>query len=346
MKQTTISGKLFLLTATILSTLFFYSCKKDQTVTENFETKLEQKNTSLPSVANGRLVFESHDDYYHFIDLIDNGDFSKIKNYENNSNFSSLYSVFQSGTKDEILPQYLQEYEDFGLPQSLRKVLNKDGEVVIGNEIIWYSKSQKYFVENLDEKKLSDVKNNPNGDIVKHIQVGNKVIPLKVNSSTPNQSVYLGLTGSIANWQFQFWQYASPAGWRKYVHGLEVFTDVYWNGLVYIWNSKLFLNIKMEWKGKNWKPATYETKDIICNISYTNNFSAPGYFSYLIPQNNILNFSVTQSGDVQRLIGNVQGSGTFGGNNGWTAGVNGTIYQHVVGDVQSNEWYNTANPLW
>ena len=35
---------------------------------------------------------------------------------------------------------------------------------------------QKYFVENLDEKKLAEVKANPGGSFVKHVKVGNEVI--------------------------------------------------------------------------------------------------------------------------------------------------------------------------
>jgi hypothetical protein len=345
MNQKKISKNLFLLITAFFLTLSFYSCKKDQSPVENIDTKLEQKSTDLPSVDNGRLVFKSHEDYYNFIELMENGDFSKIKQFENNTNFSSLFSVLQSKFTEETLPQYLQDYENIGLPQSFQRVLNKDAEVVIGNEIIWYSKDKKYFIENHDEKKLAEVKANLDRSIVKQVKVGNEVLPVKAHPTTSPQRIWLGLSNYTASWQLQFWQYAPWAGWRKYVHGLEAYTDGVFIGNVFIWHSYLYLNIKMESKGKRWTPSG-EIRDISYNITCDNKFWGPAYFAYILPQNTIYNATVTQAGDIKKLIGHTQGSGTFGPDHGWNPEISGTIYQHVVGDVQGNQWYNTAYPLW
>ena len=100
----------------------------------------------------------------------------------------------------------------------------------------------------------------------------------------------------------------------------------------------------MEWRGRRWKPAG-EVREMSYNLTCNNVFRGPS-FGYEIPPNVSLTGNVTQSGDISRMIANTVGSGTFGSDSGWYIDVSGTIYQHVVSDIKSNEWYNTGYPLW
>ncbi|MEX6688912.1 hypothetical protein QTN47_15495 [Danxiaibacter flavus] len=76
------------------------------------------------------------------------------------------------------------------------------------------------------------------------------------------------------------------------------------------------------------------------------NFGSGGY--QVGPEIN-LNTGITQSGDYTLLLAQYNGSGITSPSQPtpmWTLDLNGTIYQHVEGDVTSNEWYNTGYPLW
>jgi hypothetical protein len=321
--------------------LSFYSCKKDNNSTEISRVPLEQKIDNSPSILNGRLVFNSHEQYYEFISKIGKRDFSKIEQLDNNPSFVSLYSVLKQQSQYQLLPSNLQDYEDMGLPQPYQKVLNKNGEVVIGNDIIWYTKNRKYFITYLDEKKLAKVKANPDNNLATYTKVGCDIVSQKNTSPNESQRTNLGTSGYTANWQLQFWQYAPAAGWRKYVHGIQAYTDTWSSG----WSSMLVLNVKMEWKGKRWQPAG-ETRDIALNLTMSNFFYTPSQFTYSIWPAVSINNTYRQAGDLSLILGEAQGYGALTSPSGWSAEISGTIYQHVVGDVQGNEWYNTATPLW
>jgi hypothetical protein len=341
MKKTTLKVAGFFFALALL-----HSCKKSEiTSTETLGQTEKQTLSAEPVIDNNRLVFSSHKEFYKFVDRIDNNDPAVAVFLLNKKGFTSLYSRISAyNLTDEDMPESLNQYLEFGLPESFQKVLNSDGEIEIGNQIVWYHNGFKYFINKADKAKLNEIKNNPTAADVEKISVGSKVIPVNTLNETGART-WMGLAnGPDARHQREFWQNAPAAGNRKYVHEIQAYTDAYFDGVFYVWNTRVILRIKMEWKGKKWKPAG-ETREISYNLTCNNVLYAPP-FAYVIPPNAVLTGGATQSGDFQVMVAQANGSGTFGGGSGWDVELRGTIYQHVVGDSQSNEWFNTGNPLW
>jgi hypothetical protein len=333
----------FSITAVFFALALFSSCKKSDLVLTATADKTEE--VSDPVISNNRFVFASHKSFYTFVDRIDNNDPTVATFLENKKDFASLYSRISAYYSiDEEIPESLSQYLESGLPASFQKVLNSDGEIEIGDQIIWYNNGFKYFINKTDQVKLKEIKNNPGRADVEKTPFGSKITPLKV-MSTAGARTWMGLDrGPDARWQREFWQYAPAAGWRKYVHEIQAYTEANSNGYLLIWNTRVLLRIKMEWKGRTWKPAG-EAREVSYSLTCNNVLLNAPPFGYGIPPNSVFTGTVTQSGDVQRMIAQASGSGTFL-NMGWDVDIRGTIYQHVAGDVQTNEWYNTANPLW
>lgn len=337
---------LFRFAVLLLAAITLYSCKKEQS--DSVSTSKENEKISEvqnPVVENSRMVFSSHDAFYKFVDAIDNNDPAIGEKLRRIQGFTSLYDRIKSyDLSENELPASLNNYLEFGLPESFQRVLNADGEVIIGDQLVWYYNSYKYYINKAESGKLQVVKENPDVTDVRKTKVGKELAPVNIKS-TDQARVWMGLTnGPDARHQREFWQYAPAAGNRKYVHEIQAYTDTYFDGVFYQWNSRVILRIKMEWRGKRWQPAG-ETRQISYNLTSSNVFYGPP-FGYLIPANTTFTGNVTQSGDVSRMVAQAAGSGTFGSGNGWSIELSGTIYQHVVGDVQSNEWYNTGYPLW
>ncbi len=330
----------------LLTAITLFSCKKeklDSVAAAKEKGKIPEIQN--PVVENNRMVFSSHDAFYKFVDAIDNNDPAVSEKLERLQGFTSLYNRIKTyDLSEEELPASLNSYLEFGLPESFQRVLNAEGEVIIGDQLVWYNNSYKYFINKAESGKLQSIKENPDASDVRKTKVGKELTP--VNFKNADQArVWMGLAnGPDARHQREFWQNAPSAGNRKYVHEIQAYTDSYFDRIFYQWNSRVILRIKMEWRGKKWKPAG-ETRQISYNLTSSNVFYGPP-FGYLIPANTTFTDNVTQSGDVSRMVAQAAGSGTFGSGSGWSIELSGTIYQHVVGDVQSNEWYNTGNPLW
>lgn len=328
----------------VLLSLFFFSCKKD----------ISNQNPTTSNSAkeeNGRLVFDSHESFYAFVDDLDNG------KAEVNSSFSSLQKAFDKASQSEdestVSPE-IKDLQSFNFPPSFTRILNKKGEVKIDNDIIWYHSGKKYFIPVSDESELERRKLNPE-NISKVSNAGSKIAPLtlkNISLKDVSNRTYLPTNGALdARHQHEFNQVYPPTGGpRKYVHEIITYGEGYWlPNNVYIWFTQINLRIKMEWKNSNgkWRPAG-ETRDLTVNISGNatlRNAGTGGYeFGPTISHNN----STQVNSDYYVGLAKYNGSGIPPAQD-WQLDLWGTIYQHVVGDLTSNAWYNTGtstSPLW
>lgn len=105
----------------------------------------------------------------------------------------------------------------------------------------------------------------------------------------------------------------------------------------------------MEWKGrKGWKPAG-ETRDVMVSLNGNAAVNNPGQGGYEIGPVIQKNASLQVNSDYYVPLAKFNGSGELPWNASWALDLWGTIYQHVVGDIPQNEWYNTgtySSPLW
>jgi len=327
-------------------TLFFFSCKKDI-------TNSNSPNTQHAKELNGRLTFDSYENFYAFIDDLDKGE------KDISTDFPSLWQITNESVKLEDESEVSDEIQDllkFDFPSSYLKVLNGKGEVKIGDEIIWYHGGKKYFIPASDEYKIDKIKLSPE-TIVKSCRAGADVIQVNIKNSSVNLNTsdryYFPFGGALsAIHQHEFNQVYPPNGGpRKYVHEVITFFDGYWVGpSVYIWTTVISLRIKMEWKGSSgsWKPAG-ETRDVSVSLNGNAAVSNPGQGGYEIGPVILTSSSLQVNSDYYVPLAKFNGSGTLPGSTSWALDLWGTIYQHVVGDITANEWYNTGtstSPLW
>ncbi|HTN05950.1 hypothetical protein [Agriterribacter sp.] len=328
----------------LLITILVASCKKE--TSSSFENE-----TLTPNIKNGRLVFNTPAEFDSYTgDLYD-------KNVKLPSGFNSLQQTLDEtySTKEgKEVSTEIKDLLDFYFPPSYLAILNNKGEVRIGDEIVWYHGGKKYYIPIEKEISLEKIKLSPE-KIEKFSIAGSKVIEVKDEKPdfSGSRRLYITPSGGLdARHQHEFNQVYPPSGGaRKYVHEIRTFFDSYWiSPSVYIWNAYISLYIKMEWKNSKgkWKPAG-ETRDVSVNISGQATINTPGQGGYaigpLIQQNN----SLQVNSDYIIPLAHFNGSGTLPSNAQWSLDLTGTIYQHVVGDISQNAWYNTGtlqSPLW
>lgn len=339
-----------------LFALFFFACKKDISDQDSAIDKTTKEEVKSPKEENGRLVFDSHENFYAFMDDLDGGKVTV------NTNFFSLQKVFDKAAQEEdesdISPE-IKDLQSFNFPSSFAKVLNSKGEVKIGNEIIWYHSGKKYFISISNEPELENIKLVPE-KIAKAYDAGSKLMPVNpedISAEETNNRVTLAAGGALdARHQREFNQVYPPNGGpRKYVHEIRTYTESYTSNvnsynIVYRY-AKVLLRIKMEWKtsrGK-WRPAG-ETRNVTINVTGNatmKNDGGSGYYTAGPEINQNYSLQVNSDHDVILGIYYVDTYGT--GEVQWQLDLWGTIYQHVVGDNVSNGWYNTGTasyPLW
>ncbi len=355
-KQTT--RAIHLLAGLLATSTLFFSCKKNEITTAPLQAAEPAVRT-----ANGRLVFENTTAFYKVMEKMDRASANDRDAFENRHKFTSFRSVANHTGDDDALTE--NETDLRRLPPGIQTLLNANGEVQVGDTIIWYNKNVKHYIPNADENRLQQVKQDPSSSSLR----GSYTLTLTAPRS---QLVQNGVTGGMntptaeyiylsnntdARHQREFYQYYPAGGTRKYVHEVGVYTDYSYiapntcGQATYNYYTGCYLYIKLEWKGRHGWNTAGETREINYDLSCSGNATVArgcgivdylGFFSApvgsAVQNSNLTLVLVTRSG----LTVN---SPTYF-SIGWSLNVSGTIYQHVQGDLSSNEWYNTAYPLW
>gem|GEM_PF-6111050 len=286
---------------------------------------------------------------------------SQFKEWETKQNYLS-FKRYSYSVKDD----YEFSSSEKGLlelPYTYQILLNKHGEVKIGDYIVWYDQGSKYYIPaNKPElrKKIKIDKSLPckkDNYTIDRINLKNIISGL----STARNTVNLGLNGVDARYQRTFSQQSPVQGCRKYVHELKSILDGWYSysdpgcGSGYSYYTRLYLQIKMEYArcgSSNWRPAG-EERAIRWNLNkyirlrgvvrpcsqVEDEIVFSGIDQWEIPM------ALTHTSQLNLLLGSNAGN-TANGNVYWQIDLSGWIYQHIVGDVQSNEWNHQGNPFW
>lgn len=327
-------NKLFVL-ITLLG--FLLSCSENE-----FE---KQDSISSLKVENDRLAFSSSEELQKTLTELNSKSNSELKQWIKSYDFESFLNKTASG----------EELEDFSTsdltkaPLSIQAILNAEGEVKVGETIVWYNNGLKHFIPNNDENLLIKTKLDPSLD---KNPGWYSVKPYNGIGSKENVAEGRSYISSLdARHQKEF-TYINGTQ-RKFVHEINIYTEVSYyfaNGQGYQSYSIAYLNVKLEYKtskGK-WRVAG-EPRNISINLA----MASPQYYSsgsLLVPivtPSTAVNLTFNNSQDRYNIV-LASGSGPtyYGYSPAWNIDVSGTIYQYIVGDLTSNAWYNTGNPLW
>ena len=141
-------------------------------------------------MVNGRLSFKSSIFFRNTLVFLESKTDAQLKNWLSNKNFTSLYeSVDLVNLSNETLKRF---------PNNYQGLLNKDGEVLIGDTIVWYSVTgEKHYIPNANESFLAKMKENPAIDMnsakyelvalnvnLKNGKLGSKFSPITLNLNT------------------------------------------------------------------------------------------------------------------------------------------------------------------
>ena len=340
MKRTTIVASLLL--ASVLLT--FNACKKGGA--PEAPGTPENREFGAVTVENGRLAFNTHKDYYKYIETVKSETADK-------AGFRSLHTALNAGYKkkdsDPGLSATLKDLDQFGFPEGFLATLNEKGEVKIGDEIIWYHNGNKYFIPAGEAANLEAVKQSP--DQIK------KFLPY-LTSAPKNAREYITVTGLDARNQWPFFpRDASGTGLvgsdRKYVHEIYGKFDPYSDPTlpgVSLHKAYFILRLKMEWKGSGgWNANASEPRTETIAISGSATLPGMGRLSrYDVGPNFTLNdtrSSVRENVEYTLVIADVVG-GFANGNNRWDCTINGSLTSYFNGATDaSGQWINTG-ALW
>lgn len=307
-----------------LSVLFFISCSKENIEISNCKVRVE----------NERLIFGSRETFYEFIrDYESKGD-SVIRSINLGQSFKSLSELME---KDSSI---LERFESFNFPQSIKSILNPDGEVVVNDTILWYNNGTIYFIPDNDSKLLFRVKENPKD----YNLIG--IVRSELIKSSHLKSTILNPNAIDARHQKEFNQWGDSRSRRKYVHEVYCYFQS-WpvscvpHGCYYDVITSVSLRLKLEWKSSSgWKPAG-EKRNMYYKVNGSVYFGAEQY-KYPI---NISSMAENHSGDKIITLASTRNI-FYGANFYWNINIEGSITHSVVGDISSNKWINSGYPLW
>jgi hypothetical protein len=328
----------------------FFVCALVVSCDQKIEPNVNQVESSI-KVENGRLAFSSTKEYLETTQSLFKMDEKSLDEWEKKFNINSLRKLFKAKSTDSqvLISDELNSFENAS--EFMLATLNTNGEIQVGDTIIWYNKGVKHYVPNKNEDLLIRIKKNPKESTI----LGEYSIGILGERETNKQAriTISANNGSLnAFWQRQFTYYrnGSPYGIRKYVHELYVQTQsmrCFPGGCDT--QSTIYLRVKLEYRDSrgNW-PAAGEARQVTVNVNSTDaqyfssgSLIAPYYFG---------NSSIITSATVNstQVFGIAQGYGpTYNGYSPqWSVDVSGSIYQYIIGDLSSNAWNNEAYPLW
>ncbi|MEX6688913.1 hypothetical protein QTN47_15500 [Danxiaibacter flavus] len=239
--------RIFLLS--LLAAFTSFSCSKKATAPAN---EISSQERDAPQLINGRLVFSDERAFYEYVEARMSKSADELAAAGDTSGFKSLYLRSQSDDDVEISEE-IEDLKQFNFPLPFLFVINQDGEVQIGDYIVWYSRGKKYFISKQSESMLSKLKENP--DLIKDcVPAGSSLVQKK---SSDNERTSFSLSNALdARHQKTFFQInyqgRTMNGDRKYVHEIITYYEGnYPAGPAIVWRSYIYLRIKLEWKGRN-----------------------------------------------------------------------------------------------
>lgn len=302
----------------------FLSCSTNETQTLDLEN-LASKNE--------RMYFKNWEDFGEKYQ-----DLSKL-NEENSNKTQSDFSEDESSTD---------------LSPSLNKMLNKNKEFQVLDEIIWYKNGVFYSINIKNQDKVNSLKTDfLNLPVCEKITISPVKILNQEKNDTNNSRTLIGTNGSInAIYQLEFNRTnyydcvsaidQGPVSAKvKYVH--ELYTERISTGGAYA--CYLYLRLKLEWRNNSgkWNFAG-EKRNIDVNITddsklvSTTGFLVENNYAPYGATNIVRSFSCSQNQTILLRYNTVLVPLSQ-----WSASVTGTITHRINGDNPANVYYNTVN---
>jgi len=265
--------------------------------------------------------------------------------FKNMSEFNTSYLMLSKMTSKEELQFWAQTKNHSTLLNSndtnieqysnvLKTILNKDSEYELGDSIIWFNNGNLYAFAKNEQANISALKTNPN----KCHLMG--YVSLSIIENSKLKSANLGLHGLDArNQKTLYEQYYQPCGgnliahtgMRKYVH--EIYDEsIAASGVI---QSHLHLRIKLEYQGsKGWKAASELTEINVNVVSGSYMYPSGEPKPMQPPPYHAFSEYHNCSGTLDIMLLNVNDSN----NQYWVVSIEGSIYQKIMGDVDTNAW--------
>lgn len=332
----------------ILSAAIIVGCNDDEIMTSTFRDQ-ETANDGR------RLAFKDTRSFFETLDRLDAMSFDELNAWEKNNEVFSMKKYIESIQGDDT-PFTDEEQEYIKLPSSYLMLLNKNGEVRIGDTIVWYSKGVKYYA--LNENQMQSIRKDPSKSLLTNTYTIQRIaVPENAERlDSPNGLFEMGAGGLAAGYQRPF-KYCYNNTDRKYVNELAGIVDnvINFPGNAlhppgYTFRARLYLRMKLEWKGSgSWKTAG-EYRFINYNLTTTISFNFNPGFGPVADYGTKTWTSPTVERNSQLDVLLQQTSGTsFNYGSGtsprWTIQINGSIYQAISNKIPAAPGGLPCNPF-
>ncbi|MDD2798089.1 MAG: hypothetical protein PHV20_05805 [Bacteroidales bacterium] len=274
---------------------------------------------------NSRLIFSSFSEFNRTYKELSKLSSAELKSWANIKNHTTLLN-----SNDSIISEY---------SNVVKTLFNDKSEIIINDSIIWLHAGVLYAYSMQEYKHKNQI---DNGRIV-----GNLYIQ-KINNPTLRSTIS---GGNLINHQKQFSQYSYKklGGVTQYVGGLRKYVnEIYLEGFSYqelpipmprTYYEYMRFRAKLEYKGSSgWKPAG-EPRRIVINLMGQANFSV--YANNIPISTGVQTFQYSGNQDI--ILADWINATSVPISRYWTFSLNGTVYQHVEGDLQSNEWTDSTS---
>ncbi|HMG93921.1 MAG TPA: hypothetical protein VK589_27870 [Chryseolinea sp.] len=295
--------------------LIAQSCSDDEHV-------ITRPQSAEIKVVGNRLSFPSSKSYFETILKVRYMTPDEFSEFSKKYRFASLHSLGDNVSSEiEGLKTLSPAYQ---------VILNANGEVLIGDTIVWYAPNNiKHLVPNRDEEELSKIRTGlARGKITERYS---QTLVSKKELEVPEGRFIWANPGHNASDRPYLHEFYITGNSKKFRYESQL-----WNAIDGNW-YRLDLVVKLEWRGADrWKEAL-ESRYVFVNVTgsaflYQGNNSNT-YVSVYVNQ--------VQSGHLWLSLKDVYRSG---GTPYWDIVLNGSINQEITTDP-STAWH-MAGPLW
>ncbi|MBL0740987.1 hypothetical protein [Chryseolinea lacunae] len=280
------------------------------------------------SVVNGKLSFKSKQSFFETISKINEMSPSELSAWQQNFKFTSLLNSVDTAASSQSLKQ---------LPIGYRAVLNRNGEAIFGDTIVWYSATgTKHYIPKLNEELLTKIKTGAVESKLKGTFTIKTASILNKKENPEGRFIWVtpGDKDHEARWQHEFCYHNDCGSRRKYIHELYMVVDD--------WYYTLYLVAKLEWRGRRGWYGAGEDRYIIMNLACTVQLTAGDkgiYGATYVP----IHVNTVYHDNLNIFI--AQDFLTYSNYAYWDIDIRGEILQEIVDDPNSR-WDNVSYPLW
>lgn len=194
---------------------------------------------------NTRIVFKSTQEIFNTLDVLSNMDYEEQMEWIKSSNIKDPLRDYIESCTDETM------YE---MPRAFQAMFNKDLEIQLNDTVIFFQEGDLY------------IKSIKNQNLSTPILFAKANFHKEEDQFASTRSQYLVPFGKISNSHQH--EFTSNNTKFKYVHELKsvrMVTNSPVTNLPYEW-ARIFLILKLEWKGSKWREAS-EARNIYIDLT-------------------------------------------------------------------------------